>query len=229
MKILKIIIITAILTTGISVAESIKAYVLVNANNNIITNVPDPYAPSHAVNKFYADRYYTTNVVKYIPAKCGGGVGGFTPSPGEDLYSDMRWGVDWQTNTRFYIDATGSNVYDNLTGLIWQKYLDNSTRDWEGCITYCNNLVYGGFSDWRLPNRRELFSLVDFSEVNPCLPDGHPFVNVKHTSVYYWTSSTYMGSTFLKWRIEFRYGELTYNPNMNSYYVWAVRSGLRKH
>ena len=228
MKLLNIlIIIILIVATKVSYAKSIKAYVLITANNNIITNVPEPYAPSHAVNKFYADRFYTTNVLKAIPAKCGGGIGTFSPAQGEDLYSNMRWGVDWQTNTRFYIDATGSNVYDNLTGLIWQKYLNNSTRNWEDCITYCANLVYGGFSDWRMPSRKEIFSLVDFSQVNNCLPNGNPFVNVKHSSSYYWTSSTYCGSTFSKWRIAFNYGELTYSPETLVNYVWAVRAGRK--
>ena len=42
--------------------------------------------------------------------------------------------------------------------------------------------------DWRIPNIRELHSLVDFGRVAPALPDGHPFLNVQE--LVYWSSST---------------------------------------
>ncbi len=35
-----------------------------------------------------------------------------------------------------------------------------------------------GHGDWRIPNRRELFSLMSHNRINPSLPEGHPFTNV---------------------------------------------------
>ena len=57
-------------------------------------------------------------------------------------------------------------VTDQATGLMWQK--DPGTESsWKQALNYCENLVYAGFSDWRLPNRNELLSLVDYNKSLP--------------------------------------------------------------
>ena len=45
-------------------------------------------------------------------------------------------------------------VTDTTTGLVWQKSYISKT--WQEALTYCENIEYAGFSDWRLPNRNEL-------------------------------------------------------------------------
>lgn len=91
-------------------------------------------------------------------------------------------------------------VTDSRTGLIWQKsYLSNKT--WQEALSYCKNLTYGGYSDWRLPNKNELASLVNYERYNPA--SDFPDMPAK----YFWSSSTLSDHTSeYAWLVEFEYG-----------------------
>ena len=52
--------------------------------------------------------------------------------------------------------SSGGTVIDSSTGLMWQKKTDGVQRNWDDAIKYCSNLIHGGFSDWKLPNGKEL-------------------------------------------------------------------------
>lgn len=52
---------------------------------------------------------------------------------------------------------------DQTTGLTWMQSDSGVGLDWEGALTYCSSLDYAGFEDWRLPNAKELHSIVDYS------------------------------------------------------------------
>ncbi|MCM2357274.1 MAG: DUF1566 domain-containing protein [Geobacteraceae bacterium] len=88
-----------------------------------------------------------------------------------------------------------------------------------------NSEQYLGYSDWRLPNRKELRSLVDISRYNPALPAGHPFTNVQAS--FYWSSSTFASSTDYAWVVNLRDGSVLnyYKYGYGNYYVWPVRAG----
>ena len=55
---------------------------------------------------------------------------------------------------------TNEVVTDSLTGLIWQRTWNSTGKTWQEALDYCTALSYGGYEDWRLPNRFELQSLV---------------------------------------------------------------------
>ncbi|RLD09136.1 MAG: hypothetical protein DRI44_09230 [Chlamydiae bacterium] len=210
-------------------ADGAQLFVTLNVDGNYITNVPDPVADSHAVNKRYADQVFAENALNALPAKCAGGqIAGYTPVPGEDLHAGMQHGVDWSTNTRFTVDSTGSNVYDNLTCLMWTKNANLHQGYWTNAIDFCTNLVYGGYSDWRLPNIRELKSLVDLSKYSPALPDGHPFSFVQSYSYYYWSSSTSSYNSEYAWLVNIGHGHVSISAKAYGFSrcVWPVRSGL---
>ncbi len=57
-------------------------------------------------------------------------------------------------------------VRDFDSGLAWMK-IPEEASSWKEALAYCENLEYAGFSDWRLPNRHELLSLVDYEKSNP--------------------------------------------------------------
>jgi hypothetical protein len=72
-------------------------------------------------------------------------------------------------NADFIRDNTKLVVNDTKTGLMWQDDAVGSTMTWANAITTCESLTLGGYSDWRLPNIRELKSIVDRTRYNPAI------------------------------------------------------------
>ena len=93
-----------------------------------------------------------------------------------------------------YIDNGDGTVTDTETGLMWEvKTDDGGPRDkdnyytWEQALSYCKNLSLAGYNDWRLPNRNELQSIVDYERYNPSID---PIFSYTVSNVY-WSSTTY--------------------------------------
>ena len=76
-------------------------------------------------------------------------------------------------------------VRDSATDLIWQyEYVSGKT--WQEALEYCENLEYAGYSDWRLPNKNELFSL----EYSGYLYYGSATTFPNTPSLTFWSSTT---------------------------------------
>jgi len=73
----------------------------------------------------------------------------------------VRGNVDYGINNFF--DNGNGTITDNATGLMWQQSDDGTTRDWENALSYAENLTLAGYNDWRLPNVKELQSIVDYT------------------------------------------------------------------
>jgi hypothetical protein len=137
---------------------------------------------------------------------------------------DLETGVTRPT-ARFLNNGDGT-VTDNLTGLMWTQNANlDSTKPWADALSYVNTLNFAGYEDWRLPNRKEFISLMDYAESNPALPASHPFLNVQ-TGTFYWTSTSTALNTAFAWLISLRAGSLGYTNKTSSYYIWAVRGKL---
>jgi hypothetical protein len=134
------------------------------------------------------------------------------------------------TSPRFTDNADGT-VTDNLMGLIWLKNANcYGTRNWTTALTDANGLASGSCSlsdgsvagDWRLPNIRELASLIDYqTDPAPRIPTGHPFTSV--VSSLYWSSSSYSTSLANAWSVSFSTGNVNGNNKAAGIYVWPVR------
>jgi len=159
------------------------------------------------------------------PRECAG--------TGED--GELQKGVAWPS-TRFITSTTGI-VTDTLTGLIWLKNANcYGTRSWANALSDANTLDSGECSltdgsiegDWRLPNVRELYSLIDSSQPTGgapvALPSGHPFDDVK-TDLYYGASTTRAYNTTYAWYVYLYFGYVSSDPKTFTYYVWPVRGG----
>jgi len=180
---------------------------------------------SFTVNVF-ADFYIIpSNNKNYAPVeKSGQTVFSVTRDDG-----DLEQGIEWP-DPRF-TDNNNGTVTDNMTDLIWVKYPSCSgTTDWASAIEYCNSLANGMCSltdgsaagDWRLPNIKEILSLIDYGHYNPALPSDHPF----SLHNYYWTSTTYSGSTpDAAWNINITTGIASITNKDTTYYIWPVRGG----
>jgi hypothetical protein len=152
---------------------------------------------------------------------------------------EYQEGMTWPT-PRFLENGDGT-VTDNLTGLIWLKdagcaifFPGDSTgqnaRNWSSAITAANSLTDGfcglsdssSPSDWRLPNVKELNSLIDYGRYNFALPSVHPFINVKSM---YWSSTTNANSASFAWLVSALFGSVQGYGKASIFYVWPVRGG----
>jgi hypothetical protein len=136
---------------------------------------------------------------------------------------DLRVGRPW-SEPRFTENRNGT-VTDHLTGLMWTQNADkaNGKTDWEEAVRGAAGCADGGFTDWRLPNRNELESLIDLGRSDPALSKGHPFTGVQ--SAYYWTSTTIANNEDNAWVVHFYIGFVTHDDKAGSHYVWYVRGG----
>ncbi len=65
--------------------------------------------------------------------------------------------------TNNFADNGDSTITDNATGLMWMQNDSQTAMNWEDALNYAENLTYAGHSDWRLPDAKELQSIVDYS------------------------------------------------------------------
>ena len=84
----------------------------------------------------------------------------YTNSPGED--------ADYNINPPFYLNNGNGTITDTITGLMWQR-VDGGEMTFDKATTYANDLVLGGFSDWRMPTVLELHSILHLDKNNPAL------------------------------------------------------------
>ena len=112
-------------------------------------------------------------------------------------------------------------VTDSITGLMWQ-YNFVSNKNWETALNYCAPLNYGGYLDWRLPNRNELLSLADYSTYQPA----SAFPNLPQTSDNsFWSSSTVAADPANAWYVNFEYGDVFNKNKALPLYTRCVRLG----
>ncbi len=118
---------------------------------------------------------------------------------------------------------TGCDIVQSVfdTKLSWQ--IDEpGEMTWQVAIDYCQNLTLNNKTDWRLPNIKELTSLIDYSKHNPAV-DITMFRKI-FTS-YYWSSSACANDTNNAWLVHFYGGDVSYDNKSNSSHVRCVRGG----
>ncbi len=127
----------------------------------------------------------------------------------------------------------GGIVTDNGTGLMWQDdFTDNGgsikITNWNGAITYCNDLNALGYDDWRLPNVNELVSISDDQDgTEPAINvifDQTQFSNFEHVP-WFWSSTTYATKTESAWGVCFKDGHISMHDKAETYrHVRCVRN-----
>jgi hypothetical protein len=83
-------------------------------------------------------------------------------------------------------DVQPSVVIDRVTRLEWQRTIDTAVHTWTDAMSYCAGLLLDGKSDWRLPSRIELLSIVDYTQTGPAI-DRTAFPGTP--PVQFWTAS----------------------------------------
>jgi len=136
---------------------------------------------------------------------------------------EFRRGVPWP-GPRFEIE--GETVTDRLTGLAWchNANLAEFPLTWQEALDYVAQMNRSralGYSDWRLPNRRELRSLISHQTRRPALPENQPFTNIFNG--WYWSSTTATISPAHAWYVNIDGGRMFYGGKDQSFLVWPVR------
>lgn len=122
------------------------------------------------------------------------------------------WGTGPSTPAGLKDGGDGS-VSDALTGLQWQQASAPTPMTWKDALGYCRDtLVLAGQSDWRLPTRAELDSLVDFGRSKPSIA---PALFPNTALDRHWTAVPGYGAPQEAWGVDFSIGfqgvELTHN------------------
>jgi hypothetical protein len=151
---------------------------------------------------------------------------------------DIQAGVDRPTPR--FTDNRNGTVTDKLTGVIWLQNANCFPGNglgvtWQVALNAANTLVSPscGLSDrsvagdWRLPNLKELQSLLDLGQFEPALPAGHPFSGVQAESFYYyWSSTTNWANSHAAWVVGMQHGQNGYQSKVQgTFLVWPVRGG----
>jgi len=118
-------------------------------------------------------------------------------------------------------------VTDLVTGLVWEARDESAAGlvTWEGAIAFCEGLDYAGQTDWRLPNTKELSTLVDLTKSTTVKFDQTLFPTMKNS--FYWASTTSNSSS--TWAYDFSMSSAgsytTYTKTNVADYVKCVRAG----
>lgn len=142
---------------------------------------------------------------------------------------ELKAGVAWPA-PRFVVGTgvgtTDQCVTDSLTGLMWVRSPSTTPDTWANALTSANSLDLCGFTDWRLPNRNELRSLVNYGLAdNAGALNTLGFSNVQGS--FYWTSSSY-ANPIVAWVIRMTDGATSAagsSLKSQSLYIWPVRAG----
>ncbi len=150
---------------------------------------------------------------------------------------NLQKGAEWPMPR--FLDNGNGTVTDYLTGLVWLKNANCfGEKKWLEALDSANNLADGqcgltdgsAAGDWRLPNFKELRSLVDHSRTYPALPVGYnAFTNLQFGNyAAYWSSTTHPQSEYLAnviWLDSGAFGTSENKTNKMGRYVWPVRDG----
>jgi len=154
----------------------------------------------------------------------------FTPPvPDSKTLSANDGGPDGCDSSRFKCEMEGKAVLDKQTGLTWARNANISEKavPYEEAANLCQKVEIGGQKGWRLPTKDELISILDTSQSNPSLPEGHPFKNVRVLigASDYWTCTECEGDSKSAWMVRMNYGKVMDSDKVLNASIWPVRDG----
>jgi hypothetical protein len=146
-------------------------------------------------------------------------------------FSAMPLGAD-----AAFLDNGDGTVTDLSSTLIWQQCTAPAqgtncssgtltTYLWDQALSYCNSLTLGTYDDWRLPNIKELHSIVDLTKTSS------PIINTTYfpgtPAADFWSSTTFVDTPSYAWYVQLSIGITMTSPvsKGTGLYVRCVRGG----
>jgi hypothetical protein len=135
------------------------------------------------------------------------------------------------TDANFTLNSDGTAT-DNTTGLMWMRCSLGQVWDgkicngkpasfvWADALKAAAGHEFAGYSEWRLPNKNELESIVEGRCFSPAI---NISVFPATPAVYYWSSSPYAGMAYAAWSIDFGYGTVNASIKTGAIHVRLVR------
>ena len=199
--------------------------ILNHQNNNPAMN--STYFTTSAAEYWWTNTYQLGDLTKVWTTNAGGGIGNKpkseTISAGGTFTYHARCVRDTTTPTTIanhFTDNANGTITDNVTQLIWQKVPNTSAVTWENALAYAEGLSLATYTDWRLPNIKELQSLNDETLSNPSANTTYfTTIGVKN----YWSSTSLPNQTTRAWYWSTQFGITTYDTKTNTDYVICVR------
>jgi hypothetical protein len=144
-----------------------------------------------------------------------------------------------------YTDNGNGTITDNNTGLMWEKKSDDgtihnqhTTYTWANAfavhIAGLNTANFAGHNDWRLPNAKELMSIVNYENDHPAVPSAFNNNCTAACSVttcsctlatLYWSSTSSAFNPSSAWYVLFSDGSVNTFFKDTTQRVRAVRGG----
>ena len=138
-------------------------------------------------------------------------VAGTSGGAGTVFTTDPMYPTKWrETNWT----SSAANLTTPRT-MVW-----DNTYNSVNALEMSKNLNYAGYTDWKLPNVKELMSIVDYGLVSPSI-NATAFPNTQ--SNYYWSSTIYADGTGYAWVVDFGSGSVNNDFRGYGYYVRPVR------
>lgn len=135
------------------------------------------------------------------------------------------------------IDNVNNTVVHTKTGLMWKQCAEGQSgsgcasgsatlMNWANALAAANGAVFAGYSDWRLPNLKELFSISELCGASPAINQmAFPATPGSYPSAGFWSSSTRISLPSHANFVHVTDGIPGYNTKVSNYYVRLVRGG----
>jgi len=134
------------------------------------------------------------------------------PQTGSDFFGQD---AQYNGNQPSYTDNDDGTITDNVTGLMWQQD-PGEKMTYDQAISGVSNLTLAGYSDWRLPSIKELYSLIQFDGLDPSGPGSTnlvPFIDTDYFNFEYGDESAGERVIDSQWATSTKYVSTTMNGN----------------
>jgi hypothetical protein len=121
----------------------------------------------------------------------------------ESFVRYVRGGDDYGTND--FVDNGDGTVTDLATGLQWQQDDSGGGLNWQDALAYAESLDLATYDDWRLPDVKELQSIVDYSRAPDATEPGavgpaiDPIFGMSDSDAWFWSGTTHKDGPTLEW------------------------------
>ncbi len=144
----------------------------------------------------------------------------------------VRGGLNYGENN--FTDNGDGTITDFSTGLMWMKNDSVTTMNWSAALDYAENIDFATYTDWRLPNAKELQSIVDYTHApdatNPTLRGpalNITIFNLSEEESWFWTGTTHLeaaAAVYICFGIASAYNATADDFSMNAHGAGAQRS-----